>query len=551
MAEVIGLISGLMTVGGAGLALFDTLSRFAETIKSAERHVALVAGDIRSTVAVLQLIRRSLQKAEGSKSPIIQTGLDILPDLTKQCTTCFGIIQGLIEYLEPYHDPTIVQTRRRELIRYSQTSKRPQFLEKWKWRQKRPEVDRLRNYLESLKSSLQLLLSVLDLELAEERHASTNTREILREELERALTRSDRQSTSLDKEFAGQNVSARRTDSSALIRRQDDDMRPQAMLRSLALTIVSGDMDARTAYPVRSERPKVHLETSPFHRQPISTTRRGSKIAPHQKQASQSKVLEDARSGLQSLRVSSEDSDPSSIGPSKGQSRRPQQEHLNYSSEDEQTSSTSPQAFWPGTQQPRDPRQPEVTPHGLLKSIPNPPRAVIGSEDEEEIRRALGKRGAIRNVSRRAPSPSRSRHHAKSSFANISDEDSEDEFAPMIAVAHEAVLERERRRQLRHPPCSRSPSPTTPRANFSLKDVEISYSSHKPPSYYTVNDSFLIPPLPKYGRDEYDYFVRPDLVESPPIPNWPEYVCYRRKGKRTEADIVMRSSITRPSVDFR
>jgi len=113
-----------MTVGGAGFALFDTLTRFAQTIQSAERDVGLVARDIRYTVAVLELIRANLQETEASQSLIIQKVLDILPGLTRDYITCFSSIQGLIAYLKPHQDPAVVRSSKCNVLSYAQASSR-------------------------------------------------------------------------------------------------------------------------------------------------------------------------------------------------------------------------------------------------------------------------------------------------------------------------------------------------------------------------------------------------------------------------------------------
>ena len=304
-----------MTVGGAGLALVETLIRFAQTIKSAERDVGHVAGDIRSTVAVLNLIRLALEKAEGSQSPIIQTSLDILPDLTNQCTSCFEIIQGLIAYLEPFYDPTIVQSRKGEIVRYSQSSKRPQFLEKYKWRLKRPEVERLRSYLQSLKSSLHLLLTVVDLELAAERHASTNTRQVLREEVERAYHKFNNQRSNLDDVFADQRVSGRRRNTNALVRQHDQDDGPQAALRSLALTVVTDAPTTRPTLRRRKRESQMRLENGPSRDRIDGDPQRASQRRSSQKSSPENqnstfptkKASIDSEDRFQDSQVSSED----------------------------------------------------------------------------------------------------------------------------------------------------------------------------------------------------------------------------------------------------
>ncbi len=78
MAGVIRLISGLYTVGKAGLGLYDTLTSFAEEIKTTERDVTLIAYEIKSTSEVL---RNSLEDLKNSRSEIVRQGRSILEGL--------------------------------------------------------------------------------------------------------------------------------------------------------------------------------------------------------------------------------------------------------------------------------------------------------------------------------------------------------------------------------------------------------------------------------------------------------------------------------------
>ena len=169
MAELIGLVSGLMTVANAGLRLYQTLDHLADGIRSAEGDLVLVAADLRATTSVVGLVREFLESYAESRSTVVQKGLATIPGLTNQCTYVFERINDLVSYLEPYHDPTLTPTDCHALIRLDQTRRHFKFLDKWKWQQQKPKVERLRSYLESLKSNLSLLLSVFNLGVADER----------------------------------------------------------------------------------------------------------------------------------------------------------------------------------------------------------------------------------------------------------------------------------------------------------------------------------------------------------------------------------------------
>jgi len=168
MAEVVGLISGLMTIANAGLRLYRTLDHLAESIKSAEEDITLVASDLQATTSVVGAVRECLESLTESRSTLIRRSLAIIPGLTDQCDYVFQKIHDLVSYLEPYQGSELIESVR-ELVRFDHNQRRFKLLDKWKWQKQKPKVDILRSYLESLKSNLSLLLSLLNVGLAEER----------------------------------------------------------------------------------------------------------------------------------------------------------------------------------------------------------------------------------------------------------------------------------------------------------------------------------------------------------------------------------------------
>jgi hypothetical protein len=169
MAEVVGLISGLMTIANAGLRLYQTLNHLADGIKSAEEDITLVALDLKATTSVVGAVRECLSSSTESRSLLIRRSLATVPGLTDQCDYVFRRIQDLVSYLEPYHDQGSKANGNHELVRFAYSHQRFRLLDKWKWQQQKPKVDILRSYLESLKSNLSLLLSLLNIGYAEER----------------------------------------------------------------------------------------------------------------------------------------------------------------------------------------------------------------------------------------------------------------------------------------------------------------------------------------------------------------------------------------------
>ena len=174
MAEVIGLISGLYTIGTAGLSLYDTLTSFAKGIKTAERDISLVAYEIKSTSEILLLIQDSLEDSKDSKSDIVKQGRSILEGLAAQCEFCHDLIKELISYLRPYFDESKCSASK-DLVRFGQRPKHVRLLDKWRWQQQMPKIDKLRGYLGGLKSNLGLVLPILHYEIAEEKRAPSFT----------------------------------------------------------------------------------------------------------------------------------------------------------------------------------------------------------------------------------------------------------------------------------------------------------------------------------------------------------------------------------------
>ena len=177
MAEVIGLVSGLYTLGIAGLRLSNALWGLSKDIESAEHDVNLVAIEIKSTSDIILLIKQSLDGSEKSKSDIVQKGITLLPDLTTQCEFCFERIRELIAFLEPYvlsNDVTPGPSQ--ALVPQGARYGNIKFLSKLKWQKRRPQVQKVRGYLEGLKSKLHLLLSLLKHELAAERQQPESMR---------------------------------------------------------------------------------------------------------------------------------------------------------------------------------------------------------------------------------------------------------------------------------------------------------------------------------------------------------------------------------------
>ena len=159
MAEVVGLISGLMTIANAGLRLYRTLDQLAEGIKSAEEDITLVALDLKATTSVVGAVRECLESSTESRSMLVLRSLATIPGLTDQCEYVFQKIHDLVLYLEPYQESNSIGNRGRELVRLDHNQGRFKLLDKWKWQKQKPKVDMLRSYLERIRYSKSSMLT--------------------------------------------------------------------------------------------------------------------------------------------------------------------------------------------------------------------------------------------------------------------------------------------------------------------------------------------------------------------------------------------------------
>jgi hypothetical protein len=132
MAEVVSLISRLMTIANAGLRLSQTLNHLAVAIKSAKKGITLVALDLKATTSVVASIRGCLSSSTESCSLQIRRSLATIPGLTDQCGYVFSRDPRHGVIFEPYHDQDSRANGDHELVRYAYSHWRFRLLEKWK-----------------------------------------------------------------------------------------------------------------------------------------------------------------------------------------------------------------------------------------------------------------------------------------------------------------------------------------------------------------------------------------------------------------------------------
>lgn len=143
MAEV-SLIASVIGIAGAGAKLTVTLYTLAETVNSADKSIRDVARDVSITSSVLSQLASILEqdkKAKISKDDAIKTA----DEAVRGCSDVFTEIDTALE----------------KSITNINAGKAKAALEKMKWVFNEPKMELLRSNLESMKSSLLLLLSVL------------------------------------------------------------------------------------------------------------------------------------------------------------------------------------------------------------------------------------------------------------------------------------------------------------------------------------------------------------------------------------------------------
>ena len=144
MAEVIGLAASLIQIAGAGVQLSTSLYNFVGSANRADSDIADIADDVQLTATTLDSVGKVFER-EGGTCVVSRKAVQDAESLIKRCEAVFAEIQQMIE-------------KRR---RTGKDGKKLSTLGKFSWPMKEPRVELLRKRLESLKTSLQLLLQVI------------------------------------------------------------------------------------------------------------------------------------------------------------------------------------------------------------------------------------------------------------------------------------------------------------------------------------------------------------------------------------------------------
>jgi methyl-accepting chemotaxis protein len=147
MAEAVGLAASILQIAGAGAKLSTALYTFVGSVARADHEINDIAGDVELTANALDSVGKVFEDANDTV--VISTkAVHDAKSLIKRCEEVFNEIQELIE-------------KRRKVGKAGK--KNLSALGKVFWPLKEQRIALLKGRLESAKSSLQLLLHVLQL----------------------------------------------------------------------------------------------------------------------------------------------------------------------------------------------------------------------------------------------------------------------------------------------------------------------------------------------------------------------------------------------------
>jgi hypothetical protein len=153
MAEI-GLAAAIVGLAGAAVKLSMTLFEVADAVGSAGRQARMVATEVSLLSQALRELSRGLKKKISKRRSIEKT----TRQLVRSCRRLISDLRTSLQGIAPteYHTP--------------------KFLARVKWLFAKDKVDYVRSSLESLKSTLLLLVASIDFADAEKREKPKETR---------------------------------------------------------------------------------------------------------------------------------------------------------------------------------------------------------------------------------------------------------------------------------------------------------------------------------------------------------------------------------------
>ncbi|KAF2466714.1 uncharacterized protein BDR25DRAFT_345319 [Lindgomyces ingoldianus] len=178
--EVVASIAG---VAGAAIKLSVTLNDVADDLGSAGRDVRYISNEMASFSQVLRLVHSSLEDSQKvAGSTVIRSALETLPQLLEQCGLVYLEANGLMTSLKP-------STGRDSSLPFM---KRVRFIFQ------KSRINVLRSLLDSSKSTLNLLLVTLNIEMAKTRSPNRELMDQLQSERKAFIRVVASQSKALD-----------------------------------------------------------------------------------------------------------------------------------------------------------------------------------------------------------------------------------------------------------------------------------------------------------------------------------------------------------------
>ncbi|KAF2027862.1 hypothetical protein EK21DRAFT_29659, partial [Setomelanomma holmii] len=136
MAETVGLIASVIQVAGAGLKLSQTLYQYADGVATADARIKLIAKEIQLTSFIIDELGDVFKNDETS-TLMSEKAMKMANETMKECSTVFAEV-----------DATLKKSKKNTLGRLMLP-----FRDN--------KIELLRNHIEKLKSTLQLLMQVL------------------------------------------------------------------------------------------------------------------------------------------------------------------------------------------------------------------------------------------------------------------------------------------------------------------------------------------------------------------------------------------------------
>ncbi|KAF2728449.1 hypothetical protein EJ04DRAFT_99341 [Polyplosphaeria fusca] len=161
------VVAGIAGVASVAIKISVTMNEFADELGSAGRDVRYISNEMACFSQVLRLVHSSLEdSAKVVGSSVVQAALTTLPQLIEQCGMVYDEANGLMVSLRPLG---------------KEATSLP-FMKRIRFIFQKSRIDVLRSLLDSSKSTLNLLLVTLNIEMAKQKSPSKEVMDQLQSE---------------------------------------------------------------------------------------------------------------------------------------------------------------------------------------------------------------------------------------------------------------------------------------------------------------------------------------------------------------------------------